>query len=403
MIKDIVVSGKWAVTPMHVLAVVVMLAVAGALMRRKRRQPCQATRCLHVFGSFSSEYYEGVSTYYAKSAYDNVVTGEHAPKGYEHFYMRAHPDGLWSFPVSPLDADLASADRVSLSCAIAKVAELAPDAVIPHMFCMTGMTVGRGFFRMLDVPVVGNSPEAMALSTNKWHTRSIMESAGVPVAKGELLLTGDMPTLKPPFIVKPNREDNSQGIKLVRKPEDVAEAIAYAFKFDSQVIVEDFIPLGHEIRIAVVEDEKGQPTIVLPIAEYIFEGKEPIRTPEDKLATDSRGVPTKTTQGQARRVLPAEFPEDVYKRIKEASFRAHKALDCRDYSIYDIRISPEGIPYFLEASLYCSFAAGSIMVLMHQAANASPTELFDTITQRTVSKHRAEVASRAGGVKLLGI
>merc|ERR1719421_2213089 len=344
-------------------------------------QSQDATRVLHVFGSFSSEYYEGVSTYYAKSAYDNLVTGQHAPKGYEHLFMRGHPDGSWSFPKSTLDEDLTAVEHVSLAAAIAKVAELKPDAVIPHMFCMTGMTVGRGFFKMLDVPVVGNSPVAM----------------------GELLLPGDMPTLKPPFIVKPNREDNSQGIKLVRKTEHIAEAIAYAFKFDSQVIVEDFIPLGHEIRIAVVEDEKGQPTIVLPIAEYIFEGKEPIRTPEDKLATDSRGVPTKTTQGQARRVLPAEFPEDVYKRIKEASFRAHKALDCRDYSIYDIRISPEGIPFFLEASLYCSFAEGSIMVIMHKAAGASPTELFDTFVQRTVNKHRAEIASRDGKVKLLGI
>jgi len=361
------------------------------------------TRVLHVFGSFSSMYYEGVSTFYAKSAYDNLVTGEHAPQGYEHFFMRGHPDGSWSFPASTSDADLAAAEHVSLSGAVAKVVELKPDAMIPHMFCMTGMTVGRGFFQMLDVPVVGNSPEAMALSTNKWHTRSIMEAAGVPVAKGELLLKGEMTTFKPPFIVKPNREDNSQGIKLVRKAEDVADAIAYAFKFDDQVIVEDFIQLGHEIRVAVVEDASGKPSTVLPIAEYKFEGAEPIRTPEDKLATDANGVPTKTTQGQARRVLPAEFPEDVLARIREASFRAHRALGCRDYSIYDIRISPEGIPYFLEASLYCSFAEGSIMVIMHKAAGASPTELFDTFVQRTVNKHRAEIASRDGKVKLLGI
>merc|ERR1712178_294766 len=101
----------------------------------------------------------------------------------------------------------------------------------------------------------------MALSTNKWHTRAIMAAAGVPVAYGELLERpppgepAPVPKMAPPFIVKPNREDNSQGVRLFRgnKDDDLEKFMQEAFQFDSQVICEAFVPLGHELRIAVVE------------------------------------------------------------------------------------------------------------------------------------------------------
>ena len=41
-------------------------------------------------------------------------------------------------------------------------------------------------------------------------------------------------------------------------------ALAEAFKFDNAVVCERFIPIGREIRVAVVEDENGEPTTMLP-------------------------------------------------------------------------------------------------------------------------------------------
>lgn len=367
--------------------------------------PTRKTRVLHVFGSTSSEYYYGVSRYYVKSAWENLVVK--APKAdrskYDHVLMQGHPNGMWSLPATPSDDDLLDATQLPLGDVLNRISSLRIDVVVPHMYCYQGMTTCRGLFKLLRLPLLGNGPDAMALSTNKWHTRAIMASAGVPVAEGQLLRRGDVPRLSPPFILKPNREDNSQGITLFKGGGDEAlqKALDHAFQFDNEVICEAFVPLGHEIRVTVLEDDNGKP-FALPACEYVMERDGAgVRTAADKLQTDDRGVPTVPTK--CRRDLPAvNIPENVLERCREEAFKAHRALCCRDYSIYDIRIAPDGTPYFLEASLYCSFAETSIIVLMDNARGKGSRDLFDKLVRRCRKEHEEKIRA-TGGQQLLGM
>ena len=156
----------------------------------------------------------------------------------------------------------------------------------------------RGLFEMLGVPVNGNMSESMALSTNKWKTLCLLKAADVPVAKNEVLTKKigqekvPMPSMKAPFIIKPCSEGNSLGITLFKgeEDEDLRSKVEDAFNYDNEVFVEQFIPLGYEVRVAVVEDENGK-LEVLPICHYLLNESHPIRTLEDKLQTDDEGVP----------------------------------------------------------------------------------------------------------------
>ena len=373
-----------------------------------RTTAARPMRVLHIFGSTTSEYYYGVSRYYVKSAWENLVVKapEASRSQYQHMLLQSHPNGLWSFPTTPEDDDLNDVTCVSLSDALDRLANLKVDIVVPHMYCYQGMTTCRGMFNLLNVPLLGNGPDAMALSTNKWHTRAIMASAGVPVAEGQLLRRGDVPRMSPPFILKPNREDNSQGITLFKGGGDEAlqKALDEAFKFDNEVICEAFVPLGHEIRVTVLEDDSGEANIALPVCEYVMDREGAgVRTAADKLQTDDRGVPTVPTK--CRRDLPAvNIPEDVLERCRQEAFKAHKALSCKYYSIYDIRIAPDGTPFFLEASLYCSFAETSIIVLMDAARGMGSRDLFDRFVRRCRKEHVAKMRAKASGkAQLLGM
>ncbi|CAK0837504.1 unnamed protein product [Prorocentrum cordatum] len=73
----------------------------------------------------------------------------------------------------------------------------------------------------------------------------------------------------------------------------------------------------------------------------------PIRASQDKLVTDSRGVPTTVTTGG--RKCPADIDDVLREKLRHLAVNSHKALGCRDYSLYDVRIDPQGEPYFLEA------------------------------------------------------
>ena len=84
------------------------------------------------------------------------------------------------------------------------------------MFCLPGMTSYRALFDVLDIPVVGNTPDVMALAANKAKAKAVVAAAGVLVPQGEVLRHGDPWSIAPPVVVKPVTGDNSLGVTLVR-------------------------------------------------------------------------------------------------------------------------------------------------------------------------------------------
>ena len=135
-----------------------------------------------------------------------------------------------------------------------------------------------------------------------------------------------------------------------------------------QVIVEEYIA-GREVRCGVLEEDDGSMTL-LPMTEYFLDN---IRTSAHKLATDAQGCPLTTSEAIVKtdgdRQCPAEIDEPLRRKIEEQAFLAHRAMQARDFSLYDVRIDPSGEPFFLEACNFCSFSPKSAMVAM---ANADP-------------------------------
>merc|ERR1711953_1013264 len=243
------------------------------------------------------------------------------------------------------------------------------------MFCCEGMTRYRSLFDLLQIPFLGNRDYTVWPSTDKATTKQLLGSAGVRVPQGDLLERGKVErptTAKVPFVVKACNEDNSRGLSLVRREEDVAAAIEYAFEFDSRVVVEDYIA-GREVRAAVVEEDDGSLT-VLPKIEYFLED---IRTAQHKLVTSADGKLSDDAIKQAKkdgdRQCPADLTPEIHARIDEAVKKAHQTLKCRHYSLFDIRINEEGFPYILEACLFCSFSPLSVIPAM--AAHAGREDL----------------------------
>jgi D-alanine-D-alanine ligase len=223
-------------------------------------------------------------------------------------------------------------------------------------------------------------------------TKAMLASAGVRVPQGDVLEKGKVEqpsTAKVPFIVKACNVDNSRGLSLVRREEDAAAAIKYAFEFDSRVIVEEYVA-GREVRAAVVEAEDGSLT-VLPKMEYFLDD---IRTAAHKLATNSDGKLSDNAVREAKRdgdrKCPADLSDEIHSRIDQAVTAAHQTLKCRHYSLFDIRISEDGMPYILEAALFCSFSPVSVIPSM--AAQSGREDLkhpffFHSLLERVITEH----------------
>merc|ERR1712003_576250 len=130
-------------------------------------------------------------------------------------------------------------------------------------------------------------------------TKQLLAANNVLVPKGELCEKGRIErpkAVKVPLVVKPCNEDNSRGITLVKKEEDVAAAMDYAFSFDPRVVVDEYIA-GREVRAACIEEQDGTLT-VLPKIEYFLAD---IRTSAHKLATDKSGKLTANAIKEAKK------------------------------------------------------------------------------------------------------
>merc|ERR1712054_351788 len=275
----------------------------------------------------------------------------------------------------------------------------APDVMVPHMFCVEGMTRFRSLFDLLEIPFLGSHEYTIWSATDKATTKQLFAANNISVPRGELCEKGinERPTrVKVPLVVKPCNEDNSRGITLVKKEEDLAAAMDYAFSFDARVVVDEYIA-GREVRAACIEEEDGTLT-VLPKIEYFLED---IRTSAHKLQTDKSGKldsnAIKAAKKDGDRQCPASLSPELHERIDDMVKRSHRVLNCQHYSLYDLRIDANEQPYILEAALFCSFSPLSVIPCMAEHAGREELkhpQLFHSFLERAISSKQASTGKQ---------
>lgn len=330
-------------------------------------------RVLHLAGSCVSDFYHNLSLIYAKE----VVQPDEVTSTYAIINL----DGSWQLgnSINHLSPKLPFREAIANLPAV--------DLVVPHMFCVPGMTSFRSLFEdLLGIPVVGSPAHCTALATHKAHTRSVVATAGVRVAAAQHLHPGELVTMQPPFVVKPTSEDNSLGVTLVWDESQTQAALDQGFKFDHELLVEDYVP-GREIRVGVIE-QAG--TLWVPaMIEYLVTPAHPIRTLRDKYDLHVDATPKRQpNQPMAKPVCPAQVDPELFDKLANAAKTAHLALGCRDYSLYDFRIHAEtNEPYFLEAGLFWTFGEISMISRMLQAdgheLEAVVLDLWKTAAKRS--------------------
>ena len=143
------------------------------------------------------------------------------------------------------------------------------------------------------------------------------------------------------------------------------------------------MPLGREVRCGTLVRE-GE-VVALPLEEYALDE---VRTAEDKVApADDGGLRLMAKGAERSWIVPADDP--VVPAVQDAARRAHVALGCRHYGLFDLRVDPDGRPWFLEASLYCSFARQSVLCVMAAAAGLDVPALLATTLATLEVDHAA--------------
>ena len=173
-----------------------------------------------------------------------------------------------------------------------------------------------------------------------------------------------------PVVVKPSKQGSTVGLSVVKKIDDLWPSIEEAFKYDDEVMVEQFIP-GRELTVGILGDE------ALPVGEII-----PVHEIYD--------YECKYTAGMASEIFPADLTKEETSTVQELARRAFRALKLGGYARIDFRMSPDGVFYCLEANTLPGMTGLSLIPQAAQAAGISFPELCERIVQLAVDDRGAK-------------
>ena len=107
----------------------------------------------------------------------------------------------------------------------------------------------------LGMPYTGCDAESSSIAFDKVLTKQRLVAAGVPTARFAIVNSShaEWPTgWSPPMVVKPVRQGSSVGLSFVNDHADWRSALALAFRFDSQALVEEKV-VGRETTVGVLD------------------------------------------------------------------------------------------------------------------------------------------------------
>ena len=218
---------------------------------------------------------------------------------------------------------------------------------------------------MLDsvgVAYTGSGPLASALAMDKDLSKTLFRAAGVGTAEWLMAPATDEAVeraLGYPVVVKPSKQGSTVGLSVVRERAALQEAIATAYQYDDEVMLERFIP-GRELTVGVLGDDALPAGEIFPKHEiYDYE--------------------CKYTTGMASEEFPARVTPLEAAALQDQALRAFRALKLRGYARIDFRMDPSGALYCLEANTLPGLTELSLMPQAAAARGLSFVQLCERI------------------------
>ncbi|HEX7049269.1 MAG TPA: D-alanine--D-alanine ligase [Longimicrobiales bacterium] len=224
---------------------------------------------------------------------------------------------------------------------------------------------------LVGTPYTGSGPLASALAMDKDVSKRLLRDAGVPTPEWVMAPASAAEVEEHvgfPAVVKPSKQGSSVGLTVVRRPEALEEAVALAFRYDDEVMIERFIP-GRELTVPILGDR------ALPVGEIV---------PQHEIFD----YECKYQPGMAEEIFPADLPPEQAERAQTLALLAHRALKLENYSRIDFRMDAEGGLWCLEANTLPGMTANSLFPKGARAAGMAFSEVCDRICLLALEEHR---------------
>lgn len=232
----------------------------------------------------------------------------------------------------------------------------------------------QGFLELLGIPYTGSGVLASSLAMDKSAAKRVLAAEGivVPDSVEFLCKSGQWDRISVQnavneigysVMVKPSRQGSTIGMTKVNSADELNIAIEQAARYDSQILIEQFVT-GTELTVGVIGNDEP---FVLPVVEIV-----PAKGVYDYEA--------KYTPGATAEIVPARISEEETELVQSVALAAHAALGCRGISRTDIILGENG-PYVLEINTIPGMTPTSLLPTAAAAAGIQFSKLLDMIIE----------------------
>lgn len=223
----------------------------------------------------------------------------------------------------------------------------------------------------LGVPYTGSGMAASAIAMDKLRTKWLWMGAGLPTP-GFVWVSDLMPLniesfdLPFPVIVKPCHEGSSIGMRKVYDKESLQEAVAFAQKFDSEILIEQWIT-GREYTGAVLNNE------ALPLIE--------LKTTHDFYDFDA-----KYKSNDTQYVCPCGLEANLEEDMQNLVLQAFQVIGATGWGRVDLMLDEDDQPWLIELNSVPGMTDHSLVPMAAKSNGIHFGELVVQILKTTMIK-----------------
>ncbi|MDR2619017.1 MAG: D-alanine--D-alanine ligase [Treponema sp.] len=278
---------------------------------------------------------------------------------------------------------LAPESRGKISNLTAFGQDRAIDVVFPILHGPFGEDgTAQGLLKLAGVPFVGAGVLGSAVGMDKDVMKRLLRDGGVPIGKFRALKSHEAAPafeditaeLGLPLFIKPANMGSSVGVNKIHNREEYAAALSEAFRFDTKIVLEEYIP-GRELECSVLGSE--EPRASVP-------GE--VKSTHEFYSYDAKYI----DETGAVLEIPAKVSEDTALRIQELAVKTFKTLECEGLGRVDFFLKDNGEVIVNEINTMPGFTRISMYPKLWEASGLSYTKLIDELITLAVKRFEKE-------------
>lgn len=262
------------------------------------------------------------------------------------------------------------------------------DQTVDVMFPLLHGTYGedgtiQGLFEMANIPYIGAGVLASSAGMDKVVMKKLFADAGLDQCefcyfnisawkrKRHELIVGVEDKLGYPVFVKPANLGSSVGISKAADKDSLVKAIDFAFRYDTKVIIEEFVD-AREVEVGVLgndEPEASVPGEIVSSGEYY-------------------DYAAKYTDGKSQMMIPAPVDSEVVDRLRESAIVAFRAIEGSGITRADFFLrKSDGKILINEVNTMPGFTPYSMYPLLWRETGVSYRALLDRMIELALERY----------------